>query len=137
MDYREIMDEYKQMLSTYVLAGFVFDVRKYEKSDSLVLPSREVIKDNLCVIAGFFDRDSVVESFVDYGYKEIDQEGVWVIEAILKNHAGDFYERGYTEILLADCQFVETFEERALREKQFTVIEGSKKNKKWCLDDDY
>ena len=107
---KEMFDDYKEMVYKYAIGQLIVDIRKEE--DGTWFFDTKNLEDNTYVIAGNFDNSVIKTAFEDFDFKEVDQEGEWEIQTLLKYHKGDYDEPSWMEILLTECNFIQTFEDR-------------------------
>lgn len=118
---KEFMEEYMEQVKKYSIGVAYVDIRKDEDG---VCFFDSNLSETVWVAAGNTPQEMIVDAFKDFDdWDDIDREGCWEIQALMKYHPGDYEEPCWLEILLTESKFSQTFEER---DKQNEEMESGK-----------
>lgn len=119
MDYKELLEDYKEMVTKYCYA--IADVPIKKDAEGEYYLDAE-LKDCLYVAGGNFDSDMVADEIKqgDFPFKGVDKEGFWHFEFLLKYFRGDHEEPSYMEQLLVEPSFQISFEDAAAEQKRIS-----------------
>lgn len=108
INYKELLEDYKDMLTHYCYAVADVPVRKNENGYYVDAE----LKDCIYVMGGHFDSDYVAEEINegDFPFEGVDKEGYWHFDFLLKYFRGD-EESSYMEFLLSEPSFCISFED--------------------------
>lgn len=113
MEHKELLEEYKEMLSKYCYATADLIIKKDQEGEFTILGN---LKDCIGINGGYFERDYVAEELkradIRDFMKGINEEGYWRVEFIMKYFNGGDGESSYMELLITEPLFIDSFEDR-------------------------
>lgn len=114
--YQEMLEDYKEKLSRYCYAAADLSIKKNEDGYYMI----EQLKDCLYIMGGHFDSDYVAKEIMlgDFPFDEVDSEGIWHFDFLLKYIRGDHEEPDYMELLLTEAKFCISFEDKEIQDKE-------------------
>lgn len=123
MDYSELLEDYRQLLSKYSYAIAEVPVRKNEDDTGYFIDAD--LKDCLGIRGGDFDADYVAKKLksgdVDELLEKVNSDGWWRLEILLKYNPGDHEEPCYLEVLLVEANFIISFENKEIADKETSI----------------
>lgn len=117
MDYKELLEDYRDMLKKYCYACVDVSIRKNADGEYYIDGE---LKDSLYVMGGNFDSDYVADEIKagDFPFDGVDKEGYWHFEFLLQYVRGDYEEPSYLEQLLVEPSFQISFEDMEKQAKE-------------------
>lgn len=117
MDYKEFLEDYRDTLKRYCYAAADLPVKKNESGEYYLDCD---LNSCLYVVGGHFDSDVVSNEILqgDFPFENVDKEGFWHFEFLLKYIPGDYEEPSYMEQLLVEASFQISFEDREAESKR-------------------
>lgn len=125
MNYREIIDEIKDITKNLTIIEGIVDVHSHENNNFFEIKD---CSNSFWTIVGNTPEEDIKECLEDEYYEKssgLELEGEYHFEAVLKYDQGEDYSRGYWYIEYIEFHFQQTFLEREREEKLFNLLDNN------------
>lgn len=125
MNYREIIDEIKDITKNLTIIEGIVDVHSHENNNFFEIKN---CSNSFWTIVGNAPEEDIKECLEDEYYERssgLELEGEYHFEAVLKYDQANDYGRGYWYIEYIEFHFQQTFLEREREEKLFNLLDNN------------